>query len=210
MDNQENLTPIENQPNITPAVIPNSITSLDQDEKITTLAHKVIEEQDFEQSKKLVDLFNWNISKKNVVRILKLNGLFDKISDQMIERFEKRPDEISNKDLLDYMQAVQTAIEKSTKSLAHVEEIPTIQLQQNTQVNINVLDNFDRDAKERIANAIKEILKSGSTPISTSTNIPQDLEFVAMPTENVLSNTDLIKEELKENEPNANSEPDIM
>ena len=51
------------------------------DAQITQLANDVLNEQDIDKTKDLVQLFNWNISKKNVSRVLKLNNLFDDISD---------------------------------------------------------------------------------------------------------------------------------
>ena len=73
------------------------------DEQAVDLAQKVINETDIEKTKDLVSLFNLNAAKKNVIRILKLNGLLDSVSDTMIERFEKYPNEFSNEDLLKYM-----------------------------------------------------------------------------------------------------------
>lgn len=46
----------------------------------------------------------------------------------MIERFDKRPGEFSNSDLLSYLQVTQAAIDKATKSLNLVEETPLIQV----------------------------------------------------------------------------------
>ena len=46
------------------------------DEKINNLVENIMNEQDPNTTKDLVDLFNWNISKKSVARIQKLNNLF--------------------------------------------------------------------------------------------------------------------------------------
>ena len=82
----------------------------------------------------------------------------------MVERFEKSPGNFTNDELLDYMSTVQTAMEKSSKAMKGVEEPSVIQLRQNNQVNVNIMDGFDRDSKERIADAIKSILaQAGSS-----------------------------------------------
>ena len=77
------------------------------------LVSKIVEEQDSNKLKDLVNLFNVNQSKKNIVRAEVFSRLLDKISLQMVERFDKKPGEFSNKDLLEYLTAVRTAIDKT-------------------------------------------------------------------------------------------------
>lgn len=134
------------------------------DTEITGLASRVLEESDPEKAKQLIALFNWNISKKNTARILKMNDLYDEVTDQMVLRFKTKADQFSNSDLLDYMKAVQGAIDTSTKNLSQVEEPPTIVHQTNTQINVNVVDTFDRDSKDRILAAIQATLKAAQQP----------------------------------------------
>ena len=133
------------------------------DSRITGLAKQILDEPDPDKAKQAVALFNWNISKKNTTRILKLNDLYDDVTDQMVLRFKTKSDQFSNSDLLDYMKAVQGAIDTSTKNLAQIEEPPTIVQQNNTQVNINVVDGFDRDARERILAAIQQTMRGAKT-----------------------------------------------
>lgn len=128
------------------------------DKEITTLVDNIMVEQDPNKTKDLVDLFNWNISKKNVARIQKLSNLYDSITDQMIERVDKRADQFSNSDLLDYVKTIQGAIDTNTKNLSQVQEPPLIVQQNNTQINVNVADTFDREAKERILAAVQATL----------------------------------------------------
>lgn len=134
------------------------------DTEITELASQVLAESDPEKAKQLIALFNWNISKKNTARILKMNDLYDEVTDQMVLRFKTKADQFSNSDLLDYMKAVQGAIDTSTKNLSQVEEPPTIVHQNNTQINVNVVDTFDRDSKDRILAAIQATLKAAQQP----------------------------------------------
>lgn len=128
------------------------------DDQLTELVRNIVEEQDPSKTKNLVDLFNWNISKKNVVRIQKLNSLYDSITDQMIERVDKRADQFSNSDLLDYVKTIQGAIDVNTKNLTQVQEVPLIVQQNNTQININTEKNFDRESKARILAAVQATL----------------------------------------------------
>lgn len=134
------------------------------DNEIVSLANQVLEETDPETAKKLVDLFNWNLTKKNTSRILKLNDLYDNVTDQMVTRFRTRADQFSNSDLLDYMKAIQGAIDSSTKTLSGVNEVPTIIQQNNTEINVTVEETFDHDAKVRILEAVQQAIRSAKTP----------------------------------------------
>ena len=130
------------------------------DTTITNIVKDVVEESDIAKTKDLVALFNWNISKKNVMRIQKLNSLFDSVTDQMAKRFETRPDQFSNDDLLNYMKAVQGAIDSSNKLIDNIEEPPPQIIQNNTQINVNVVDKFDRESRARILAAVQATLKA--------------------------------------------------
>ena len=88
----------------------------------------------------------------------------DEVTDQMVLRFKTKADQFSNSDLLDYMKAVQGAIDTSAKNLSQVEDPPTIVHQNNTQINVNVVDTFDRDSKDRILAAIEATLKAAQQP----------------------------------------------
>ena len=134
------------------------------DAKIDSLVTDILDEQDPNKTKDLVDLFNWNISKKNVARIQKLNNLYDSITDQMTERVTKRADQFSNSDLLDYVKTIQSAIDVNTKNLSQVQEPPLIVQNNNTQINVNVVDALSKDSKERILRAVQATLEQAKQP----------------------------------------------
>lgn len=141
------------------------INSIPLDARTAVLAQEIVDEEDLDKVKSYTNLFNLNQAKKNVLRIMKLNSLLDKVSDQMLERFEKKPGEFSNADLLEYFTVTQSAIDRAQKSLDIVDETPAIQLQQNN-VNITLGDSLDRESKERVTDAVKAILaRVKSTPI---------------------------------------------
>ena len=132
------------------------INTIPLDSSTTKIAKKIIKEQNLDEIKDLTHLFNLNQAKKNVLRILKLNQLLDKVSDQMIERFEKRPGEFSNNDLLNYMQITQSAIDRANKSLNLVDETPAIKLtQQNIIIEKDVLN---KESRDKITSAVASIL----------------------------------------------------
>ena len=129
------------------------------DNSTEDLAKEIVEEKNFDRTQQLINLFNLNQAKKNALRVLKLNQLLDKVSDQMIERFDKRPGEFSNADLLNYMTVVQSSIDRANKSLNQIDDMPTINL---NQVNVNIqkddIDVLDRESRERVNDAIKAIM----------------------------------------------------
>ncbi len=134
------------------------VNTKDLDIKTSQIAQEIINEDDVDTIKDLTHLFNLNQAKKNVIRVMKLNGLLDTVSDKIIERFEKYPDNFSSADLLNYLQVTQNAIEKANKNLSLVEDTPVIQVNQNNQVNLNIIDSYDRDSKNRIMDAVKSFL----------------------------------------------------
>lgn len=166
------------------------------------LANQIIAENDLKKVQDLTHLFNLNQAKKNVLRVIKMNSLLDKISDQMIERVEKTPDNFSNNDLLNYMQVTQSAIDRANKSLNLVDETPAIQL---NQVNINVSDDdvLSRDSRERVTEAIKSIMNKLNVIQNLDSEKPMIIEptDVKIDNETVLLNSEedekfnLIKEE---------------
>ncbi len=130
-------------------------------DKSKELADIIMKENNVDKVKDLTALFNLNQQKKNILRILKFDGLLDSISDQMEERFAKRANEFSNSDLVEYLKAIQQAMEKTQKNVDTVSEMPPIQVNQQNNVNIEINDSIgslDADEKERISDAIKAIL----------------------------------------------------
>lgn len=134
------------------------------DNQTKQIAQEILDEQDIEKVKDLTNLFNLNAQKRNVMRVIKMNDLLDKVTDQVIERFEKRPDNFSNEDLIKYMQVTENAIDRANKHLNLVEETPAINLMQNNQVNINIDTGLDRDGRERVMDAVKAILAKAALP----------------------------------------------
>lgn len=121
-----------------------------------SLEDKLINELDADEVKNIIDLFNLNIKKKNVIRANKLSELQDSISNQMIERVEKNADAFSNKDLLEYFKTIQQTLQTSDTSSENV-KVP-VQITQ-TQINVNVEEpTLDRQSKQRVLDAIKAIL----------------------------------------------------
>ena len=122
------------------------------------IAQRILDEQNVDKVKDLTNLFNLNAQKRNVMRVIKMNELLDKVTDQVIDRFEKKPDNFSNEDLIKYMQVTETAIDRANKQLNLVDETPPIQFMQNNQVNINVGADLDRESREKVLERVQAIL----------------------------------------------------
>lgn len=106
--------------------------------------------------------FNLNQVKLNALRIIKLNRLLTMAEDQAIERFEKRPDQVSNKELLEYMQVVSTQIERAqnfnrTTLDTNVGGIPIKRPKNEININIGVAEN--KASRENIMGAVSALLK---------------------------------------------------
>ena len=132
------------------------------DSSTNELAQKIIDEQDIKAVKDLTHLFNLNQAKKNVLRVMKLNNLLDTVSDKIIDRFDRYPDNFSNDDLIKFMQVTENAIEKANKNLNLVDSTPAIQVNHNNQLNVNIIDSYDRDSRERVLEYINQVLNSES------------------------------------------------
>jgi hypothetical protein len=158
---------IKEKPAAKDELLPAAIDTIALEESSISLVQDIINTDNVDDLKNLTKLFEINQAKKNALRVIKLNNLLDKVNDQAIERFEKRPYEISNKELLDYMKVVGDEIERSQQSLEKIDNSPTIQInQQNNSINVNVGENaIDRDSKERVIDAINQLLKAVRSPV---------------------------------------------
>ena len=140
-------------------VLSNDLNTEPLDSRTQKIAQEILDTEDIDKVKDLTNLFNLNTKKRNVMRVLKMTQLLDSVTDKVIERFEKTPDNFSNEDLLKYMQVTENAIDKANKNLDMIEETPAIQFQQNNQVNINIDRGLNRDSRAKVTEAVEAILK---------------------------------------------------
>jgi len=123
-----------------------------------------------DEFQKQVDLFNLSQSKTNALRILKLQEAQSKVEDEIINRFEKRPDQMSNADLLAYLTTISGQIDKSQKVVDAVESKDlSRQMVLNTPAqdinyNINLGTELNKESKDDVVDAIKDILTLLQTP----------------------------------------------
>ena len=129
-------------------------------------------EKDKQKMQAIEQQFNDIQRKKQLARISKLSDVQDMLTDQFYQRISQRPDEISNKEMLDGMKVVQDLMEKNQKRAEIMEEIP--QLIQINQTEVNVNNNLNRDSRERVKNAVLDILDS----INRAQSAPAEADLI--------------------------------
>ncbi len=139
----------------------NEVTCVEENKVLdsTQLLDKLDNVKTNQDIKDLTTLFNVSIAKNEMIRALKQDELLNLVLKQAAERLEKRPDELSTKDLLDYMNAFQNNIDRAGGIVEKVNTTPTIQINQHKDVVINVGD-LSRNSKENVMDAIRELLQS--------------------------------------------------
>ena len=119
----------------------------------------LINETDPTKLRQLIDIFNLNIRKKDIIRATKLSALQDRVVNEMSERIINHSDNFSNKDLLDYFKTIQDTQKKTDTSIDNVNiPIPTIQINHN-EVNMNSESVLSRESKNKVSQTVQKILK---------------------------------------------------
>ena len=173
--NETALTPVEES-----AVIP-AVSTKELNTESLELLNQIIVEKDEDKARDLTYLFNLNQNKKTMVRMDKLSGLQDGLVDQFAKRIAMRPDEISNKELMDGLRIVQDIIERGQRQVSGVDmPQPMIQVnQQNTSINVGDTSEvgLNRESRERVKNAVLGLLSGLAQPITVeSTFTPVNTE----------------------------------
>ena len=156
-----------------PSTALTAVNAEDLNKESLTLINQIIAESDIEKTKDLTHLFNINQNKKTMVRIDKLSGLQDHLVDQFAKRVAERPDEISNKELMDGIRIVQDIIERGQKQVEEVEQTPLIQFnQQNNSVNIgDDSTRLSKESRDRVKNAVLSLLSGLNKPVPADPGI---------------------------------------
>ena len=205
LEEKEQIVKISEEDKELDEAIDKSMALLPLDEQEQEIVNQIIKAPTQKDLQTQFDLFNINQSKKNALRIIKLNSLLDKVEDQAIERFEKRPDQVSNKELLEYMNVVAGQIDRSQKFIDTLKDKPMIKVNnQKNEVNINIGTELNRDSKERVMDAIQILLKQlNKTPEDNDKIIDAEVAIeeektvynIENPEENTGTNESLLNDE---------------
>jgi hypothetical protein len=156
----KNITSASEEPTSSNSTALTTINAEDLNKESLELINQIIAEADIEKTKDLTYLFNINQNKKTMIRVDKLSGLQDNLVDQLVRRISERPDEISNKELMDGLKIVQDIIERGQKQVAGVTETPLIQINQQTN-SVNIGDTsttLSRESRDKVKNAVTALL----------------------------------------------------
>lgn len=137
---------------------------------IDTLENEILTTDDADELSDIIDIFNLNLQKRNIIRNKKLNDIQDKVVERMLEKIESEPWEFSNDDLIKFHKIIQDTISKS--SAIDTNEIPTIQV--NQQINVST-PSFDRESRTKILSAVHDILSNETYKLN---NEEEDIEEV--------------------------------
>lgn len=168
------------------------VASRKVDRNAEAVARKIAREKTLEGVQDLTHLFNVAQVKKQVIRTLEYNQLLDSITQQMKERLDKRADQFSNKDLLDYAKVITDSMDKAQKQIQTVDSSPMIQINQQNNTVVVEDSELDRESRRKImlaAQAAMEFLKSQGT-------LPKENEVFEEDSENILENVNFEDEEV--------------
>lgn len=145
------------------------------------LLNQLIAEQDVNKAKDLTYLFNINQNKKTMVRLDRLSGLQDKLVSLLFKRVEERPDEIPTQEVMQALKIVQDIMDRGLKQVTGTEQAPLIQInQQDNSVNVGKgITNAPRESRERVKNAILEVLNSIQPSNDTEETEDSVVDFTA-------------------------------
>lgn len=126
------------------------------------IVQQLINETDPEKIKNITNLFNINSTKRATLRISALNDALDNLTEEVVSRSSACYG-MDDGQLLDYYKTVSNSLVNQQKQINSVSDLPTVSINQNI-VNIrtdyNEASEFDRDARERISEAIRAMLNS--------------------------------------------------
>ena len=136
------------------------------------LITQIIDEEDPSRVKCLTDVFNLHQKKKDILRIMKYNELLDHVSNEMLERFLKYPDQFTNAELVKYLDTIQNANDKTIKSINNINETPLIQI--NNYNPEEKKEELTKEERENILNAIKAVMNTAEKEIIIEENDNED------------------------------------
>lgn len=137
------------------------------------LVNQLMVTTDSSDIEEIINLFNFNMKKKNILRVNTYNNLLDRITDEVVDRFEHHSDEFSNKELLDYLNSIQSFA--YNKQVSNDVSVPSITLNTiNMTNNINNIDSIGIDSRKRIQDAIQKIINNNSTITVESEEVISD------------------------------------
>lgn len=94
-----------------------------------------------------------------MLRANRLSDLQNKVIDNLEIRIDKKPDNFTNKELLDALNVVQQTTDKNVSYINSINEKPQIQLVNN---NLNVTvesDDISKESRDKIVDAVNSLME---------------------------------------------------
>lgn len=136
-------------------------------QKLNDLENQLLSSEDAQETQKIINYFNANIKKKDILRALKVSDLQDKITNEIDKRISNRSGEFNNKDLLDYYKVLQSTIDSAAYGNKDL-SVPTIQINSNI-VNVDKYDvELNRESRRKIFDAVKALISNTNSDIEIS------------------------------------------
>lgn len=161
----------EENNNITPSANIVEVSETNVDKTAKDLSFEIAAAKTVDEVEALAQKFHLNDIKKEIFNTVKYREVLDIINKEATERIVKRPSEISNKELLDYMNAYQNQLDRAQKNVTGVKDINAVQVNntQNNTVNIHVagedIGSLPKASRDKITDLISEILKESDKNI---------------------------------------------
>ena len=134
-----------------------------------------------DEFKNVANLFSLSIMKKSMSRASAQSDLLDEILDRVKDRVTNHHDEMSNKDLIDYMNAMQNGLDYSKKTMAGIDETPPITINStHNDVRIGVDTGLDRSSRERVIDAVKKLLTDAKKNESAEESLQNAIDDVVV------------------------------
>lgn len=143
--------------NLPEKVESNPVTLISTKEEIV---EKVQEAATGEELKELEELFSLSLTKSEIARLAKQDELLDLILKEAGNRIKKNPGNLSTKDLLDYMNALQGNLDKVRKSKNSDESQVGPITNVHNEVTVNMTgDGLNRDSQNRVMDLVSDLIR---------------------------------------------------
>lgn len=169
-----------NSANLPEKVESNPVTIVSTKEEIV---EKVKEAATSEELQELEEIFSLSLTKSEIARLAKQDELLDLVLKEAANRIKHNPGNLSTKDLLDYMNALQGNLDKIRKSRASDESQVGPITNVHNEVTVNMTgDGLNRDSQNKVMDLVSdlirqaqqaEVLESEVTDVVTSDNIEE-------------------------------------
>ena len=149
--NTEDLVPEEEETQV--AVSHRSAAAVINSEA-NDLVNQILVEKDPVKVENLKKQFLLVQQKKNIARVNRLTTLIEIVDDEIINRFADAPEEMSNKDIVSYMNSTQSSLNTTMQALT---QTPMIQVNnQTSEIKIDNshinLSGMDVDSRKNVLN----------------------------------------------------------